>query len=498
MKDKSQITLSLRDLLRVFFKRKKIIYIFFFSVVSLVTAATFLIPPKYLSTAQVLVNVGRENLYMQSREQLRQVVPGNMTHQVNSEMQLILSRSLAEKVINKLGPVTLFKKLEKISSEEAVRAGDSKYSSKLTEKAIELYNKALVVSPVKDSGVIKVGFKHRDPVISADVTNTLVGFYIEHHLKVHVPTQSYLFFENQSRVFKQQLDESEKALTAFKKGHNINSLSEERTLFLSQYSELEASSKKTNSDIIESKNRIAMIKKHLAATPKNVSKGQAMDPNLQLINVLQEKLVNLEIKEQELLAKYNRSSRPIVSIREEIDLVKNKLATYENKSYGRSSSGPNPTYLKLNQEILGVQTRLKALQGRKKIQRDQLGEYRVRLEKLNQLEAEYYKLQSAVMLNRENHRTYLNKIEESRISKAMDVEKIANVSIIELAVPPFKPESPKVWLNIALGIIFGISGGIVTAFIIEYFDDTIDSVEDVEELLQLPVLSSITYNASLI
>jgi capsular polysaccharide biosynthesis protein len=94
-------------------------------------------------------------------------------------------------------------------------------------------------------------------------------------------------------------------------------------------------------------------------------------------------------------------------------------------------------------------------------------------------------------VNRENYRLYLTKVEESRISDAMDSEKITSVSLIGPARPPSKPVSPKVMLNILIGIFLGIFTSLSLAVFREYLDDRIEKIEDVEKELQLPVLASI-------
>lgn len=90
-----------------------------------------------------------------------------------------------------------------------------------------------------------------------------------------------------------------------------------------------------------------------------------------------------------------------------------------------------------------------------------------------------------------NYRLYLTKLEESRISDAMDSEKITSVSLIEPAQLPFYPVSPKPMLNLLLAIFIGVIGGLGLAFFFNYLDDSLEMVEDVEEYLQLPVLFSI-------
>ena len=100
-------------------------------------------------------------------------------------------------------------------------------------------------------------------------------------------------------------------------------------------------------------------------------------------------------------------------------------------------------------------------------------------------------LQQQVDVNRQNYRLYLTKFEESRISEAMDSEKITNVSVFEPARAPREPVSPKKMLNLILAIFLGAFGGLGLAFFMEYLDDKIEKIEDVEDTLGLPVLASV-------
>jgi uncharacterized protein involved in exopolysaccharide biosynthesis len=209
------------------------------------------------------------------------------------------------------------------------------------------------------------------------------------------------------------------------------------------------------------------------------------------MNTLEARLVELQLKEKELLAKYTDESRLVRNVKDEIRIVKQKLEEQENKNYGRTSVGLNPTYQRLQETLFENEADLKAIRAKGQNQKNQLAEYKIKLDKLNQIEVSLTQLQQQVDVDRQNYKLYLTKFEESRISEAMDSEKIANVSLIQPASPPNNPISPNVKLNIMLAIFLGAFGGIGIAFSLEYIDDKIENVEDVEEKLQLPVLASI-------
>ncbi len=94
-------------------------------------------------------------------------------------------------------------------------------------------------------------------------------------------------------------------------------------------------------------------------------------------------------------------------------------------------------------------------------------------------------------MDEQNYRFYLTKFEESRISSAMDAEKIASVRVIEPAEPPRRPVSSKARLRLVLGLIFGGVGGVAIAFFLHLTSGRFDTDDDVEDYLGLPVLASI-------
>ncbi|KKK68143.1 hypothetical protein LCGC14_2947050, partial [marine sediment metagenome] len=102
---------SLRDFLHVLFKRKSQIILFFFVTVFTVAVGTFVIKPTYEAKTQLLVKMGRENLYVPPSGGNNPIISFNRDDQINSEIELLKSRSLAETVVASLGPGNIYKDL---------------------------------------------------------------------------------------------------------------------------------------------------------------------------------------------------------------------------------------------------------------------------------------------------------------------------------------------------------------------------------------------------
>ena len=486
---------SLRDFFHVIFKRKKEILLFFTVTVCTVATVTLIVKPTYRATSQILVKLGRENLYMPSvptSKSLNPVVNFNREEQINSEIEILKSQYLIEKVVQSIGPTAIYPEIDDKGTSVLDRlilgmhAGESSF-----DKAVLKLQKALEVEGVRKSDVIAVSFKHKDPQMAAVVVNTLVSLYLDRHLDVHNNPRSYNFFGAQAEILKGKLKSSEKKLEAFKKRETISSLGEERSLLLQEEAQLRSVLNETLSREAEYEHRLQQLHKQLANTPRTVLLDKEIDNNPYSISSLQARLVELELKKEELLTKYTRQSRLVQSVIVEIQIVRDKLAEQEKRLYGKTRSGLNAIHQTIQGQLLGNEAELQALRAKKQALTAQLVDYQRRLEKLNRVEVELNQLQHELDVDRENYRLYLTKFEESRISNAMDTEKMANVSLIESARAPLEPASPKVLLNLVLSVFLGGLGGLGLGFFLEYLDDSLEKTEDVEEYLKVPVLASI-------
>ena len=480
---------SLRDFLRILFKRKAQILIFFCATFITVAVGTFLTKPTYQAVAQILVKLGRENIYVPASGSASPVINFSREEQINSEIEILKSRSLAMEVLNELGPATVYEKIADAPSGLRAAILPSKGETRTpAEKALLIMQKALDVQGIKKSNVIEVSFKHTDPQIAAAVVNKLSNLFLDRHLDVYRTPQSYEFFQQQSEFLKNKLNDSEARLQALKEKYDVTALDEQQTILLEQSAELRAALNETLSQVVEVENRVQQLQQQLATVPPTIPQGEEIDHNPYLISTLEARLVELQLKEKELLTKYTEQSRLVKNVREEIQIVSRKLADNQQKRYGRTSTGVNPTHLQLQQELLRSQADFKALMAKSQAQRAQLSDYKKEIDQLDRVETTYKQLQQEVDVDRQNYRLYLTKFEESRISDAMDSQKMASVSLIEPAQIPLKPVSPKKMLNLVLGLFLGALGGLGLAFFLEYLDDSLGEIDDVEEQLQLPVL----------
>lgn len=84
-----------------------------------------------------------------------------------------------------------------------------------------------------------------------------------------------------------------------------------------------------------------------------------------------------------------------------------------------------------------------------------------------------------------------NQYAKSLDEVALHVKKVDNVQMLDEALLPTSPDSPRPMLNMAIGFFLGLMISVGIVFLLEYLDSTVKTQEDVEKLLGIPVIGTI-------
>lgn len=88
-------------------------------------------------------------------------------------------------------------------------------------------------------------------------------------------------------------------------------------------------------------------------------------------------------------------------------------------------------------------------------------------------------------------RDIANQVAKSLKAITKDIKKVDNVQLVDDALLPSGPVSPKPLLNIAIALILGLFVSMGIVFLIEYLDNTVKDTDELEKLLEVPVLGAI-------
>jgi len=113
------------------------------------------------------------------------------------------------------------------------------------------------------------------------------------------------------------------------------------------------------------------------------------------------------------------------------------------------------------------------------------------MQQLPQSEIQYARLMRDFEINEKLYRNLKDKFEEARIA---EIEKVADVSLVDPAPVPKFPMSPNKSLNYLLGVVLGLMLGLTGGLVVEQLDTSIGTVEDVESYIGLPILGVIPFS----
>jgi uncharacterized protein involved in exopolysaccharide biosynthesis len=263
---------------------------------------------------------------------------------------------------------------------------------------------------------------------------------------------------------------------------------------LAQRMEMDTAYKGTQNNIQSLQQKLASLKAQARRIAEGGNTFVASEQG-KILTDAKSKLLDLQLKEHDLLIKYKEDSPPVKDVRKDIQMTKDFLAAQEKDVTSQVRTG-NLVYQEAQKERIKAEAELRAQEAKLASLGPQIARVDTTLKNLDGQEKQFQDLKRDTATNERDYLTYKEKWEEARISDDMNRKKMANISIIQAAAAPANPIKPKKALNIALSIALGAISALGAAFFSEYLGHTFNTDRDVEQRLGLPVLTSVTASRS--
>jgi len=472
--------MSVLDVLTILFKRKMTIIVVFISIVAVAVGVTFLQKPVFETKSTLLVKMLKDDTARpgMGTGDDRLSLTLSQDELINTEIQILTGRELAEKVITAVQMENMYPNLVTKSAKKA----------EAMDQAVRVFEESLQVAGVRKSNVISVSFQHNDPEITARAVNLLVEAFRDKHLSLHSVPQSH-FIGSQLASFDEKLKQSEKNLQEYQQRNRAFSLEEQRSLLLKQRADFDAAYKVTSNNLRETKERIASLNSQMKFAANNNARYTNTERD-QIIVDAKSKLLEQQLKEQELRRKYTANNPLVIDAKKEVEMVNQFVKEQEEVIIGKVKTG-NPVYQSMEMDLFRAEADLNSQAAKAAALNRQLRQLDNEIAGLDMSESKIQNLKREIEINEKNYRTYMDRHEDARISDAMNRHKLSNISIIQAAVTPVKPIKPKKLLNLLIGLVFGLFSGLACAFLLENAPKTFSSPESVEKYLGLPVLLTV-------
>lgn len=492
--EESRSGYGVREHLSVFFRHQRKIQLVVLFAILVAGPGSFLLTKTYRAEVRLLIQSSRTPFSMSTPLTGQVYTPTDISQKddVATEVQIFTSLVLLDKLVSQFGEERVMEGMRGRWDWLKELPGDlvGKILGLKSEsphyQAVEKLRAGLNVEGVRQTDVFVATLESPQPEFAADALNALMDIYLDHHLIVRKGKGSHEFFDEQTAQMRSSLREAELRLQSFKDKWNIVSIEDQKQHLLQQVTQTDGALRESQVAAAETDVRIAKLRERLEGQQEAIPLTNVSERN-PLQDQLKNRLMQMELE----YAQYVPNSPAAGELQREMAAVRARLQSESAKVTGAATSGVNQTYQELKKSLMMEESRKESLRPRLAELSKQLKAYRDALNGLDQRELELRGLMRDVRIKQEALDLYLKKEEESRIDEVLDRKGISNVTAIERATAPEKAVRPRKFLNLVIGLMVGLLGGVGSAYASEYLRRSFTGREEVRRTLRRPVTAAL-------
>ncbi len=355
--------LSLADLLLQLWRAKWLMGLIIAVITGLGVLAATMMPERHVSSSRLYVRVGQQ-------ANLQQVVQG--------ELDMMQSPVIAERTLSRFPLERLYPKLALARSKALSRNPASQrrvIEAKYLARSVAAFHDTFSAQTKAHSPVVTVSFGHQDGAIAAEVLNAALATYLDYRLDV-VGTLPVDAVGAQLKLAETDLLNADDAISGFLRANDMVDFDSQRIAAQALFGALTRDQSRLQADINATTQKIAKTRAQLAATPAELDLLVEGGPN--------QRLFNLQIDREELLARYTPDSQAVLNIDAQIARVETYLASLE-RAGALVRSGPNPNFQILRAALNASEAEAASQAGRKSDLAAQLAQIELQIAQLNAL-----------------------------------------------------------------------------------------------------------------
>jgi uncharacterized protein involved in exopolysaccharide biosynthesis len=487
----------LRELVAIGFRQRRLVVVCFCGVLLGAIIVAILQPNRYASEMKIMVKRERVDPIVTPEASAGPQFASEVTEEeLNSEVELLKTRDLLEKVVRECG---LLDQSDSAWSKALAVFGTHTRSEQISRtdtqvpRAVNSLQKKLSVEVMKKTNLILVSYESSDPVLSARVLNILADLYLQKHLDVHRPSGALDFFHQETQRYRKGLAEAQARLVEFNRNANVISSQFEKEAALQKLTEFESNRRQTEAAIAETQQYVSILENQLTSIPiRMVTQVRKLD-DAALLSQLRANLVTLELKKTELLQKFAPTYRPVQELDVQIAQTRAALADADKLQLHEETTDSDPVRLTISSQMVKAKADLAGLQARAEATARNVQLYRETARSLESKEIAQSDLLRTVKAEEERYLLYLRKEDEARISDALDRRRIINVAVAEAATIPAFPSTHRT-LTLFVGLLLAAMFSFGMAWICEFLDPTFRTPDEVRAFLNVSVLAALPAN----
>jgi chain length determinant protein EpsF len=451
--------MSLHQFLVILRARWLIAACIFAGVVVVVFAASMIWPRDYTAIASVVVD-NKTDPVAAGANAARAGQPA--TNYVNTQADIITSERVARRVVKMVGLDRQPEARRRWAKEE-----NADISVQIADYVLQ---KKLLVAPAHDSpthssDVIDISVTWSDPQTAAVLANGFAQVAIETNIELKVePAKQYAsWFEQRARDLRAVLEEKQKRLSDFQRANGIVATDEKLDVENARLTELSTELVTIQGLRQESQSRQHQVGADIESLPEVLQSP--------VIQSLKAALATAEAKRQDIATRLGKNHPDYQEVEGEVANLRHRIAQ-ESASIAASLGSANEVNVRRENDVRN------ALEAQKK----RVLEFKHQHDGATMLESDVTTAQRD-----------LDEVSQRLAQSSLEsLAQQTNVVQLSTATPPLEPSSPKLVINMILGVFLGAVFGIGAALTVEMRNRRVREDEDMVELLGVPLLGRVT------
>ncbi len=468
---------SIRDYLQIIFHRKWFFMLPFVIVFFTASIGSFFLPKYYRSSVLILVEeekpvnplATKEPVYTSATGQ-----PPTLAEQLKTLTEKILSYPHLLTLVRTLG-------LDKGVTDQV-----------MYEKMLMGIRKRSEVK-MRSPEVFQVSYEDKDPIAARNVTKTIIEIFIDEN-KTKKTTQAATaikFAEEQAKVYKKKLEESEKKLFDFRAQYPMQLPGKELDYNVSMLTSYQTSLTAVEMNLKESERKLDLLKRQMSGRDPVIISEELMELN-PAVSRLNSQLQSLQSQYDQMMAEKPESS-DLASLQVQMEDVRENLRLETEKMVDSDTSTTAPLFFqRLSQKVKDAEKEVNDLKKRREQLLKLVKEYESKIQTLPEQERELALLTRDTEVNENVYKMLMLKIEENRLASAEAQEKSTKYTVIDEPRLPLKPSKPEVLIIGIVAFLLGVISGFGCVFLAEFADHSFRGVEDARPFLKHEIFGGIS------
>lgn len=471
---------------------------------------TLRVTPQYESTALIQIERAAQKVVGFNSEVEMDPSASSEALSLRTQIELLQSRTLAERVIDELG---LYKRsaaaplpgslappaaeaatgrAEDAAASSPALPGADEASGELAERSLwaqltanfaqlftpssqneqtlsrnetlAAFQRSVKIEPIRNSRLVEIRVLNSDAELAARIANTMAKAFIAINLERRLESSVYArqFLEDQIKQTKAKLEESERVINEYAKKNSILSLGDKTSATTQNFIDFSSALAKAEQDRFKIESQYNEVSLNPESAPRVLDNAA--------IQTYKEQKAKLDAEYAKNLSVYKPGFPVMVQLKAQIDDLDGRIKA------------------EVSTILASIKGQFEAAKRQEELLRQRVAASRQEVLTVQDRSVDMNLLQRELDTNRQVYDSLLQRLKEVSVTGGLTTN---NLSVVDEAQAPLFPAKPRPLINLALGIMLGGFLGMLAALLREQMDDSIKHADEIEGFLGLPLLGLI-------